>query len=218
MNIQTQYDEILKLKKEINKRMDRLDFQGIKELMVWLAGVPVYKRLKNRDNQLHYLDFACSVWLEEKKRLAPQGIQEDFFTGLHSLDELETKYLAVEFAVLRMEYEMPEEYYEQAADTIIHYQVTGLAIYKIIRLETVRHEQNLLRMAQLLKGRGQYIRALILLHEGASDYPENQDICLEQADCWLQGQQWDMAYKCLKKMPNPNQELRELLRELEKLL
>lgn len=214
MRLQQQYDLLLELKEEINSKLKDLSYEKIKELILWLAKSNAFQKLKDKENELIILDFFCTTWMEEKKRLTDLGIEEDIFYGITSLDEVESKYLTVKFAALRMEVDMPIEFYEQAVDSIIEKKVTGVAICKIIVRETAEREKNILQIAGLLKIKGQYITALVLLQEGSEIYPENDEILLELADCWLEGQQWKQAYECLKKIKIPNTEVSKLVVEL----
>ena len=57
MRIETQYKELLKIKREIDNRLVALDFSKIKELILWLNTSKEYQKLKSKDNQLMILDF-----------------------------------------------------------------------------------------------------------------------------------------------------------------
>lgn len=57
MRIETQYKELLKIKREIDNRLVDLDFSKIKELILWLNTSKEYQKLKSKDNQLMILDF-----------------------------------------------------------------------------------------------------------------------------------------------------------------
>ena len=68
MRISQQYDELIVLREEINKRLRELDFEKIKELLLWLAHSNGFQRLKTRDNQMIMLDCYANIWIEEKRK------------------------------------------------------------------------------------------------------------------------------------------------------
>lgn len=216
MKIEQQYQALQKLKPEINEKLKELNFQKIKELILWLAKSEDYLRLKRKDDQLRRLDIFCNIWLEEKKVLPELGIVEDIFSGVRSLRDIEEKYQLIRFGVMRLETVMPEEYYEQVVERFIKYKVSGIAIAKIIYIETQEQEKNVLKIVQLLRERGQMITAMTLLESAEKNMPGNKRYLSELADCWLSGQQWEQALGCLKKIEKPDPEIQGLIRELEK--
>lgn len=218
MKIEEQYKQLLTLKEELNNRLKDLNFEKIKELTLYLSKLPIYHKLKSKDNQLIALEYFLNIWLQEKKKLEIFGLKEDVFTGIHSLGDIEEKYTAIKYAVLRLENRVPEAYCEQAINELIDLNVSGIAIGKVIVSETSRGEENLLSMACWMKAKSQLVTAITLLQYGAEVYPNNDDLLLQQADCWIEAQQWGAAYECLKRIEEPNAEIQELIEELEKAI
>ncbi len=216
MGYEQQYEELLELCPQIDEKLKELNFEKIKELFIWLAKSASYQKLKQKENQLIMLDVFCQIWLEEKKRLETVGISEDIFFGVDSLKTLEKKYLTIQFGALRLETAMPVEYYQQAVDEIIDYRVSGIALHTIIMRETAERAENIVKLGRLLKQKGQTVTALFLLQKGNESYPQDQEILLELADCWLEGEQYNQAYECLQKIQKPDENVLELLRMLEK--
>lgn len=218
MELQQQYEKLTTLRSEIDERLKCLNFQKIKELILWRAKSEDFQKFVKKDNQLSMLETFCQIWLEEKKKLSELGIGEDIFYEVDSLKTLEQKYLTIWFGILRLETPMPAEYYEQAVDSMIAYKVSGIALYKILMHETVQRENNIVKLAGLLKERGQIVTALSLLQCGRDTYSQNGEILLELADCWLEKGKLEQAYDCLKQIPSPGQEIQELMGELENAL
>ena len=79
MRKEEKYEKLAKLKIQINEKIEILDFEKTKELILWLAKSPDYQRLKAEDSQLEYLDFATSVWLEEKRQAGNITHKTDIF-------------------------------------------------------------------------------------------------------------------------------------------
>lgn len=218
MKIEKKHEELLALKEEVNKKLKDLNFEKIKELILWLAKSKTYQRVKTKDNQMIILDFFCSVWLEEKKKLESLGVHEDIFTGVNSLEDMEKKYLATKFCALRLENNVPEIYCDQAVNKLITLKMSGIAIGRIIIAETYEREKNIVCMAQWMKMKQQMITAIILLQYGEKFYERDRNILLELADCWIAGQQWQQAYECLEKIDKPEEVELDLMKELEKVL
>lgn len=218
MNIQQQYEALLKLQPEIDKRLKDPDFQEIKELLLWLAKSEAFQKLKKKRNSLSMLDCFGSIWLEEKKKLTKIGIEDDIFFGIHSLADVERKYQIMKFGMLRMETAMPEAYYRQVIDEMIDYRISGIALAQIIIRETCTREKNIIKVSRLLKEQGQIVTAIMLLEKAEEYYPQNEEIILELADCWITGQQWERALACLEKMENPGESSLKLKKELEQVI
>ncbi len=213
-----QYENLIKLKRVINERLQDLDFAKIKELILWLTKSIEFQKIKSKDNQFSMLDTFMNLWIEEKKQLEPMGIQEDIFTGITSLEDVESKYLAVKYCALRLENDVPEEFCEQGLENIVELKISGITLARIITFETLDRQGNMIKMARRLKDRGQLLTAIHLLQNGLKSFPKEKDMLLELTDCWIMGQQWRPAYECLKEIESPDQEIQELMSELEKVM
>lgn len=218
MRIQEQYATLLTVKEEINEKLQNLDFEKEKELMLWLAKSEKYQKVREKDNQLIILDILCDIWLTEKRTLESKGIHEDIFYQIDSLNAMEKKYLTLKFGILRLETSMPEEYYQQFIDVVITYKISSVALFRVIMRETLEKSKNIVKLARLLKNRNQIITATLLLQEAEESFEKDSDILLELADCWLEGQQWKTAYDCLVKIEKPDDEICELIHNLEGML
>ena len=218
MKIEQQYQKLIELQIEINDRLKDLNFEKVKDLILFLAKSESFQKLKKKDNQMIILDCFCSVWIEEKKQLEPLGVQEDIFYGVNSLKDLERKYLLVKYTALRIENHVPEVYIEQAIDEIIKEKISGIAIEKIVVFETSEREKNIVEIAAWLKEKNQILTAMSLLQSGLKVFEQNHEMLLSLADCWMQGEQWSQAYECLMQMKNPTEEEQKLLEELKKVI
>lgn len=218
MKIEEQYKRTLDLKRILNKKLENINFERIKELIQWTLQSVDYKKLKNKDNQLRTLDFFIQVWLQEMKDRDSFAMQGDIFWGVNSLDDLERKYLAGVFTVYRLENNIPYEYLTDAVDDIVEYRFSAFALYAIIIRETLEVESNLLKLARLLKERNELVKAIGLLQKGVEEFPISKELALELADCWLLVQQWKKAYECLLCIQEPDKEIEEMICELEKVV
>lgn len=217
MKIEMQYETLLDLKKEINEKLKHSSFQTIKELILWLAKNQEFQKLKKKDNSLKSLDFFCDIWLEEMKRLPDLEINQNIFLTVYSLDELEEKYQKIKFLALRLENDLPKELCEDMLNNVLQEKVSGIAIGKIIVLETVKIEENILKIARVLKEKMQLVTAILLLEYVHKLYGENEQFLIEMAECWMAAQQFSKALECLKFIKNPNQSLIDVIQELEKI-
>ena len=210
--------KISEIKREINTKLDKLNFIRLKELILWLKKSPDYLRLKKEDVQLQILDFFIDIWLQEKQNRDTFEMQGDIFYGVTSLEEIEDKYLAARFAILRLESGIPYEYCEEAVVRLIEYDYSGYALFSIIMKESKQYEENICKLAGVLKDRNELVRAIGILQRGLKEYPLSEKLLLELADCWLTAQQWKNAYECLKQIENPAVQIEEMIIELEKLI
>ena len=64
----------------------------------------------------------------------------------------------------------------------------------------------------------QIIRAIVLLQYAQELYPDYLDFILYEAECWMEGRQWKMAYNCLNKIEKPDLSIQELKEELLKVI
>ncbi|MDE7223237.1 MAG: hypothetical protein K2O34_05600 [Acetatifactor sp.] len=219
MRLEQQYQELLRLRKEINIRLNQgTDFQNIKDLALFLAKDSGYQKLKRKENQMIFLDCFLSIWLEEKRKLLQLGIEEDIFTGTGSLEKLEQRYQRIKYCGLRIENHVPEPYISQSISWLIDQKISGIAIGKIVVFETKDREDNLLHIAQEFKRRGELTNAVLLLQYAREKYPKQDSLALEEADCWIQGQQWERAHELLTEIERPTEGIRETIIELERVM
>ena len=152
MNLEEQYQEISKIKQEINLRLSRgTAASDIRELAIFLAQDRNYQKINTSENQLIKLSHFLTIWQEEKQKLPALGISEDIFYQVHNLDELEQKHRRIEYYGLRIENNVPEPYCRELMDLLMEQKVSGLALGIIIRNRTERGGHNLLSVARELK-------------------------------------------------------------------
>lgn len=218
MRLKQQYQELLRLKKEIDQRLNTgTDFWSIKELMLYLANDPVYPKLKSKENQLIMLESFLNIWLKEKKRLPDLRIETDIFYHVSSLDDVERKYQKIKYCALRVENNVPDKYLEEAFEWIKADHVSGIAIGNIVNSETEKREENFLSIVQYLKCKGNPFDALLLIQYANDIFPGQEKLLVEEADIWLAGQQLDKALETLAKIESPSQEIEELIIELRQV-
>lgn len=219
MRLGQQYQELLRLRKEINIRLEKgTDFQNIKELTLHLAGDRGYQKLKEEENQMIMLDCFLDIWLEEKRKLPGLEMTGDIFNGIKSLGQLEQRYQRIKYCALRVENHVPEPYINESVSWLMEEKISGIAIGKITISETKDREDNLLHIAQELKRQGDLPRAILLLQYANEKYPGEERMILEEADCWIQGRQWQRAYELLVGMGKPTGETEEIIKGLRQVM
>lgn len=219
MELKQQFQELLRLKREIDQRMKRgTDFQDIKELMLYLVEDPAYSKLKSKENQLIMLESFLNIWLMEKKKLPNLGIGTDIFYNVSSLDDVEQKYQKIKYCALRVENNVPDEYLEEAFGWLKEDRISGIAVGKIVKSETEKREKNLLDIVQYLKCKGDFLNALLLIQYGNDTFPGQENLLIEEADIWLDGQQFGRALELLTKIEDPSQKIKELITELRQVI
>lgn len=218
MRLRQQYQELLRLKEEIDQRLKGgTDFQNIRELMLYLAKDQAYLKLKSTENQLIMLESFFNIWLKEKKKLPDLGIETDIFYKVSCLVDVEQKYQKIKFCGLRIENAVPDIYIDQALQWMIEDKISGLAIGKIVGAETGKREKNLLSMAQRLREKKEFLNVLLLLQYANEAFPGQEKLLLEEADIWFDIGKYDKALELLEKIEKPSKEIKELITELQQV-
>ncbi|MCM1126811.1 MAG: crossover junction endonuclease [Lachnospiraceae bacterium] len=218
MKLKQQYKELLQLKKEINQRLEKgTGFTQIKDLMLYLAQDKAYSKLKGKENQLIMLDCFLNLWLREKKRLPDLGIKADIFYKVSSLDDVEQKYQRIKHCGLRIENAVPNDYIEQALEWLIEDRISGMAIGTIIVKETKKREENVIYIARCLRQKADSINALLLIQYANEAFPGQEKLLLEEADIWLEGNQFERALEAIEKIEKPSSQVEKLTNELRKV-
>lgn len=219
MRLQQQYQELLRLQKEIDAHLGSgTDFSQMRRLMLFLAKDSGYSKLKTKENGLIQLDRFLSIWLEEKQKLPGLGIDRDIFYGIDGLAGVEQKYQRILYLGLRIENRVPQDYVSQAMDWLREWKISGIAVGRIIAGETQKGKDNLLRIAQEMKSRGDLPDAVQLLQYANEQYPGEEALLLEEAECWLQGEQFKKAYELLTRVKEPTAEVRQMMLELRQVM
>lgn len=219
MRLQQQYQELLRLQEEIDAHLEMgSDFPQMRELMLSLAKDTGYQKLKTKENRLIQLDRFFGIWLEERRKLPALGSDRDIFYGINSLAGVEKKYQRILYLGLRIENHMPLAYARQAMDWMEEWKISGIAIGRIIAGETHKGRENLLRIAQEMKDRGELQSAVLLLQYANEQYPGEEALLLEEAECWLRGEQWEKACELLELIKEPTAETRQMIQELRQVM
>ena len=218
MRIVEKYRVFQQIQAKINEKLENNTFEDVKELQLWLAKSSDYQRLKNEENSLIMLERFCKIWIEEKKNILISSNGEDIFEKINNLDQLGEKYLDIKYLVLKIENGVPIEYVQAGIEKIVNWNVSGLAVGTIINQESKDREKNALKCAELLMCHGELIRAIELLQYSQENISSIEDFFLQEADCWIQGKQWETALQCLKKIEQPNREIIELIKDLEQVV
>lgn len=218
MRLEQQYQELLRLKKEINQRLRKgTDFEEIKELMLYLARDKAYFKLKAKENQIIMLDVFFYIWLREKKKLPDLGVETDIFYKASSLDDVERKYQRIKYCGFRIENGVPDDYIEQALEWLIEDRVSGIAIGTIFVRETKEKAENILHIEQHLRQRGDSLNALLLMQYANERIPGQEKLLLEEADIWLEGQQYERVLELLTQIEKPSLQIKGLMEELRQV-
>lgn len=212
------YHEITRLKDEINARLAKGNsLSDIADLALYLTHNQYYVRYYHSETQLLLLLRFLQIWQEEKQTLPALGIQETIFYQVDSLDTLEQKHRQIEYYGLRMENGVPESCCQELLDSLLEQKISGIALGKILKDKTEHVRDNVLAVSRELKHRLDLPNAILLLQYAMQEFPHDEELLLESADCWLQGQQYDKAYELLLKIENPSSEIQKMTDELRQV-
>ena len=215
MNNREQYKALQTIVPQIEEKLKDNSFEGIKGLILWLTKSDIYIKLKEKENSLNLLDFFCKIWMEEKKELVEEN---DIFTNINSLDDIQKKYRDVQYTILRIENQLPREWCDQGVKKIIEDKVSGIAIVEIAIRETVETKTNIIKISEYLQGNYAMVLAIEMLQYAQKMFPDFTDFVLREADCWMYAKQWKMALKCLNKIDNPDDATKDIINELQQVV
>lgn len=218
MKIEDRKRELIEIKAEVGYLLRKPDKDAIRKLLLLYARPGVVRRIYSKDPQLLALNHLCNIWLQEQKKLSGTGALRNIFEGIDSLEAVEKKYTMIKLMLLRLEAALPVQYCIESVECLINSQVSGIALHYMIQTVTWSKGNNIAFLARLLKNRGAYDTALELLREAETRFPGSYDILMELADCWLAGAQWEQARNCLARIRKPGKDVKELLKELEKVM
>lgn len=170
------YNKMLELKMLVNAKLSDGSFEAIRDLIKMLDESEVYPRLLEKDTQLSMLDIFLGIWLDEKRELSALGIASDIMTDVSDLDVLEDKYHTISLSILRFENDMLEEYLNEAIDRIIAQDISGIALYKILKIDTIDHVNNVIKVSTALRARKEYIRDMFFVRLAVSEYPNDPNV------------------------------------------
>ncbi len=200
-------------KKEIEGLLGGVTEDRITRVME-VIGRPEVAHCINRDNQLIILRLMCKVW--ESERNIGDGIT--FMDDIHNLGELENKYNKLKYYCRRFENDMPEECLLEGIAYILESNISGIAIYSVIEIQTWKKEENILKMAKYLKVNDALTQTVILLQMAVAKYEDNTELIMELADCWLLMKNWKQAKSTLEQIKHPSDDVREIIRNLKEVL
>lgn len=172
MKLHEQYVYLVKLKQDINDVLSKGN--DISALIKQLDHSSLFNKFMQKDTDIYRFNVFSYIFLREQCELRNIGIEDNIFEGVRSLSDLEKKYLSIEFAMLRLETKMPEEYYLDGISNLVDENISGIAIGRVISLETAKVKENILKTADILLQLGEYSRSIVLLKEASSILPDDE--------------------------------------------
>jgi len=218
MKLSKQYEELQRIREIVNGKLAKADFASISDLIRFMNKDEMFEKLRNKDTQLGIVYNLAGIWLEEKTRLNPYGIDKDIFEGVNNLDLAEEKYRAIEFGIFRIENDMPQELIDEYVDRMISERISGVAMALILKEESKNRADNVIKLSRLLKDRGDYVDALILLETASVAFYVNDEIFMELADTYIEANCLEKAYDTLMKIENKDNNIEDILGDLKAIL
>lgn len=214
MTIKEQYEELQKLIQEIENRLYDNSFEKIKDLIRWKTNSSLYQKLKGKENKLIQFEVFCEIWMQEKLKF-PDLI--DIFYNVNNLEQLENKYRNIQYAVLRVENNIPRKLCDEQIERIIQERVSGIALALITARESATREKVTVEIADILLNKN-IVLAIRYLQYSQEIYKNNSELYLKEAECWLAGNESNIALKCLQKIEKPNTATREMIKDLQRVI
>lgn len=163
--MQKEFEELNIIKKDIDKKLANWNEQIAEEVLMTFKSETKLKKLVEKDNQLIKLKCLCVLQMDECMKLSKIGLESTVFNGINSLEEMEKHFLKLQFGMLRLECQMPQEKYEEVMDYIIRHKVSGIVLNFMIRSTTEDYLENVKKLTKMLINKKQYITAACLLRE-----------------------------------------------------
>lgn len=110
-----------------------------------------YMQLQQLDADMRRLSLICEILLEEKKL---PGSRLLFLEQVEDFDGLIQKYIRITFLLRRLEFTLPEEALEEAANMFAQEQVSVCALRKIMDFEIFADKENKYNEALKMKMMG----------------------------------------------------------------
>ena len=88
-----EYEELGRIKKEIDEKLTDWNDQTIIELLRAFKKEESLKRLVEKDNQLIKLKCLCVLWMDEKIKLSAFGMESTALNEIRSLKDVEKRFL-----------------------------------------------------------------------------------------------------------------------------
>lgn len=121
------------------------------ELLYHLLYAKENEQRIQKDNNLFILQFMSYIWKLEKKEYG----QSTIFAGVKDIEGAVNRYQYIKFAVRRIEQLMPKEICMQTTKQLIAMQVSGLALFCVIKKDVRKSYQTLCLMAAYLEQLGE---------------------------------------------------------------
>ena len=170
--MQGEYEELCRIKKEIDEKLTDWNEQTIIELLMAFKKEESLKRLVEKDNQLTKLKCLCVLWMDEKIKLSAFGMESTALNEIKSLKDVEKRFLMLQFGMLRLDCQMSREKCDEVIDYIIRYRISGIVLNFMVRSVTEHYLENIKMLVEMLNDRKQYVTAACLLREAGVEYEE----------------------------------------------
>ena len=214
MTIKEQYKELQNIINKIENELCDNSFDKIKDLIRWKTNSSLYQKLKGKDNKLIQFDFFCEIWMQEKME-SPDLI--DIFCNVNNLEQLENKYRDIQYAVLRVENNIPRELCVEQIEKIMQEKVSGIALALITARESATRERVTVEIADILLSKN-IVMTIYYLQYSQKLYKNNSELYLKEAECWLAANEPNVALNCLQKIEKPDTATCEMIKELQRVI
>ena len=141
----------------------------------------------------------------------------NLFADIKSIKEAEHKYLRIKYGLWRIESGIKEDKCKEAVYQMYENQDSIFLIASIIKNNLKNYEKVFIITSQYMREYSM-VKSIELLSYGTIFYPENKNIALQLANCFMEIGMWDRVLESLQKIIDPDEEIIELMKEIENVL
>lgn len=181
--------------------------QAYLQLLV-LYNDKVYETAIFRTNDLHNLWTMIAIWNSEERL----GITT-VFANVDNIMQAEQKYLEVKHGLWRVEQGLSHEKCVDGLERMRQNKISKYFMSWMAHVNLDKKEETLVKLSQLM-AETSLTEAVELLSYGLLFLKESPELLIQKAEFLMELNLWEEALKTLQMLPEPAEEIREIMREL----
>lgn len=207
--------KILKTKEKINSLLEKRNADAYEQVYE-LCMADEFQVQRDADNDLIIVMICSMAWKQE------QAYQKetvyDFICVTdkkNPIQQLRELYTNIKLYLFRIENNLPQEKTEEGIRYIIDQKVSGDLLHEIAGGNLENPMQVLLLLGTVMMSAHEYTRAARIYALLRRDDQKNEQVIIAQARMYMEIGNYAEAYQCLVKIPEPDAEMKKLMKMLK---
>lgn len=206
--VELQKKELIEM---VDERLRTGTQEALRELYEYFHA-PAYSLTIETNSSLGCIKEMLYIWNQEK------AIGESvLFRQIHSFEEAEKMYLRTKHILWRIENDCEYSACQFGVAELVEKDITCAFMAWQIKANLSERKAVYLKLSEHLWNINQ-AKGIQMLHYGLFDYPNDADLLMYQANFLLEAQCFMEALDTLKRIPDPDEEICELIQELKTAL